>query len=119
MSLKSIIAWIIGCSLAIVVSAAVFIPYASYEINKPWLSYEIEIPETDCTHVKITIHHHEPGSFWEEAHKYKIMKIPENRTFIYETQFTGIKHIYATFEFYNKMGSGYVHSHTERVSIDY
>jgi len=115
MSLKSIIL----CGIALVVSVGLFISYAAYETNKPWLIYEIEIPETQCTHIKITIFHFEPGSFYEEAHKYKIMEIPEDRTFIHRTQFTGIKHIYAIFEFYNSMGSGYVQVHTERVSIDY
>lgn len=80
------------------------------------IRYELPIPETNCTHVKLSVIHDVPGAR-DQEHNFKIQEIPEYGKMLYKLDYE-IKHIFVFMDFYIKSGSGYTKIHSENYFLE-
>jgi len=88
------------------------------EIDKPWITYQIQIPETTATHVKIGIIHNGEGGI-DVDYNFTIQLVPENHTLLYKTKFDHITWMHVWVRFYNESGSGYVYVGQESYTLEF
>ena len=89
------------------------------ETNRPWITYDISIPEYNdtATHVKIGVLYRGEGGLNVDFNS-GFIPIPENRTMSYKTQFGHIREMFVLVRYFIKTGSGYIQVHQENYIME-